>query len=123
VKRWERGIIASQRQNSPPSSDEQGEDGRPISQFHRLFGLRGAFVNTDFVRQGFGFGPARRSSTDHELTEIEEGIRVNNLEDDVDEHAVMLSIPEDAPDRERRIQEAIENERRLQRDLRAAGLL
>lgn len=39
------------------------------------------------------------------------------------EEEIMSVIPADHPDRERLIAEAIENERRLQQDLRAAGLL
>lgn len=39
------------------------------------------------------------------------------------EAEVLRSIPPDHPDRERIVREAIEGERRLQQDLRAAGLL
>lgn len=39
------------------------------------------------------------------------------------EQEVLLTIPASHPDRERLVSEAIANERRLQEDLRAAGLL
>lgn len=39
------------------------------------------------------------------------------------EEEIMAAIPADHPERERLVAEAIANERRLQHDLRAAGLL
>ena len=66
----------------------------------------------------------------HDADEENEGRRRDG--DDVDEEELplrivnedmMFEIPAGHPDRARLIAEAVANERRLQRDLRAAGLL
>jgi hypothetical protein len=71
--------------------------------------------NFDRVRSS-GRGRGRHSMDDEEFEDearAEESI----------EAEVLRSIPPDHPDRERIVREAIEGERRLQQDLRAAGLL
>jgi len=113
VKRWERGILASQQSNS--SSSQQGSTG--LSQFERSFGLRG-MTRGDFFRQGFGFGSRNNHTED---VEAQRG-NTNDIEDP-DEHDLMIPIPPDDPNRAHALAEALANERRLQQDLRAAGLL
>ncbi|KAI3612312.1 metal homeostatis protein bsd2 [Moniliophthora roreri] len=114
VKRWERNILASQNNNSNNQSS-----GTAFSQFERTFGL-GGISRGDFFRQGFGFGTSRRS-LDSDDVEARAGQR--NGEVDPREIELMLNISPGDPNRERIIQEALANERRLQEDLRAAGLL
>jgi len=109
VKRWERGILASHRENAQPTQQQD----RPASQFDRLFGLR-----ADMLRQGFGFGPRAESEADRTVTRAEEGHSTEVTENDL-----IIHISPDDPNRERLIREAVMNEQRLQNELRAAGLL
>jgi len=104
VKRWERGVLASQRENPgaapPPLS-------AGLFHFERGFGLRG-ISQSDLFRQGFGFGS--RTSEEQQRERAEEEAE--------------YVIPADAsPEQIQRLQEAIQNERRLHSELRAAGLL
>lgn len=103
VKRWERGIISSSSSTttSQPAADEET---RRQSLFERLGVFR---------------VPAR-SGTDG-LERVP-----SHVDDDVvgrDTALEMQSLAPTDPDRARRIREAIERERRLCEDLRAAGLL
>jgi len=108
VKRLERGILSSQRENRP---DETPRSSRIASQFESAFGLRG---RAELLRQGLGFGRARGRE------EPEEGDPVVDPENA--ERELMLPVDGD-PDSERRLQETLVNERQLHQDLRAAGLL
>ncbi|KAF5344135.1 hypothetical protein D9758_008822 [Tetrapyrgos nigripes] len=112
VKRWERGILASQQSNN--SSSQQGSTG--LSQFEQTFGLRGVAPG-DFFRQGFGFGSSR------DAHDVEAQTIVANDMHDPGEHQLAATLPHDDPNRARILAEALANERRLQNDLRAAGLL
>ncbi|KIK67992.1 hypothetical protein GYMLUDRAFT_155118 [Collybiopsis luxurians FD-317 M1] len=104
VKRWERNIVASQQQNSSDA---------PRSNFERVLGLQGLSTR-DFFRQGFGMSTHQQ--------DIEAQAEANTNEE-VDENDLMLNVSPDDPNRARLITEALVNERRLQNDLRAAGLL
>ncbi|KAF7355429.1 hypothetical protein MSAN_01459700 [Mycena sanguinolenta] len=107
VKRWERGVLASQREN-PGAPPPQQASGPFMSQFERGFGLRG-MTRGDLFRQGFGFGA--RQDVEQERTE-------GSPEE------TEFMIPADAdPERARQLQEAIRHERRLHAELRAAGLI
>lgn len=120
VKRWERGILVSQ-QNAQSATQTQQHD-QPISQFDRLFGLH-SISRGDLFRQGFGFGThdaTVAAEADHAAVRAEQGeISV----EDIDERELMIQFSPDDPNRARLIREALMNERRLQNDLRAAGLL
>jgi len=121
VKRWERGVFTSQQNNPNSAPGQQARDPAFVSQFERTFGLRG-ISRTDLFRQGFGFG--RRSQ---ENQESDEAVLAEEGQADVifepDERDLMIPIDPSNPDRERLIEEALRNERRLHNDLRAAGLL
>jgi hypothetical protein len=109
VKRWERGVLASQRENpgAPPPVQSSGAF---MTQFERGFGLRG-MTRSDLFRQGFGFG-SREDSHDERPEAAADATETDFM------------IPADAdPERARQMQEAIRNERRLHEELRAAGLL
>jgi len=110
VKRWERGVLASQREN--PGTPPPMQSSSPfMSQFERGFGLRG-MSRSSLLRQGFGFGPreeeAERPEASVDATETDFVIPADVLAD---------------PERARQLQEVIQNERRLHSELRAAGLL
>jgi len=108
VKRWERGVLASQRDN--PGAPPPVQSSSPfVTQFERRFGLRG-MSRSSLLRQGFGFGPREEEA---EMPEAS-----------VDAAETDFMIPADAdPEQARQLQEVIENERRLHAELRAAGLL
>ncbi|KAG7096802.1 hypothetical protein E1B28_004211 [Marasmius oreades] len=109
VKRWERNILASQASN-------EDQTNRSTSQFERVFGF-GALSRGDFFRQGFGFGTSTRRNQEEDIQARPE------THAEAHEIALALNIRSDDPDRERLIAQALANERRLQDDLRAAGLL
>jgi hypothetical protein len=106
VKRWERGIISSSS-NSSTSQQAVDEETRRQSLFERLGVFR---------------VPSRTGSSGADGLE-----RVpSHVGDDVigrDTASEMQALAPTDPDRARRIREAIERERRLCEDLRAAGLL
>ncbi|KAJ7638965.1 hypothetical protein FB45DRAFT_417383 [Roridomyces roridus] len=110
VKRWERGVLTSQRENTGAPTPEQAS-GPFMAHFERGFGLRG-MSRSGLLRRGFGFGP-REDETDRHDEAAEAG------ETD-------LMIPADVladPERARQYQEVLQNERRLHSELRAAGLI
>ncbi|KAJ6486400.1 hypothetical protein C8R47DRAFT_1128322 [Mycena vitilis] len=107
VKRWESGVLASQRENPGAAPPAPPSSGPFMTQFESRFGLRG-MTRTDLFRQGFGFGPR----------EDERG------EISADSEETEFIIPADvSPERAAQLQEAIRNERRLHAELRAAGLI
>ncbi|GLB33942.1 putative protein of unknown function (DUF2370) [Lyophyllum shimeji] len=122
VKRWERGILASQQDNSNPPA-ETPSPFTLLSRMEHNFGLRGT-SRVELLRQGFGLGRSRSTEEDAATRAAEEGT-ARPHEDD--EHAretdYMIPIDPNDPERSRRIQEALEQDRRLQNDLRSAGLL
>ncbi|KAJ7276525.1 hypothetical protein B0H12DRAFT_1041615 [Mycena haematopus] len=107
VKRWERGVLASQREN-PGAPPPQQASGPFMSQFERGFGLRD-ITRGQLFRAGFGLAPR------HDV-EQERG------EASPDETEFMIPADTD-PERVRQLQEAIQHERRLHAELRAAGLI
>ena len=79
-----------------------------------------------------GLGLVSVGNNGHVIYEYDEDLnRLNgehtnergSLDERLLEEEVLLIIPEDHPDRERLVAEVIAHERRLQEDLRAAGLL
>ncbi|KAH9482378.1 Metal homeostatis protein BSD2 [Psilocybe cubensis] len=117
VKRWERGILASRRENQPPAP-RNGPAIGIVSHLESSFGLRGV-SRSDFFRQGFGLGP-RRPDADETIRAAEEGDAPHSAE--AQETDPMLTLDPADPN-SRAVIEAYANEQRLQRDLREAGLL
>ncbi|KAF8974442.1 hypothetical protein BDZ97DRAFT_1751242 [Flammula alnicola] len=116
VKRWERGILAS-RDTTTTAPTPRPNSGFAIASH---LGLRG-FSRADFY-QGFGFGG--RHHEDEEVTRA--AVRVE--EGDANQHSQetdpMIPLDPNAdPQRTQEIIRVFTNERRLQRDLREAGLL
>jgi hypothetical protein len=117
VKRWERGILASQRDNSASAAPEpSAADGAFVSQFERTFGIRG-MSRSSLFRQGLGFGSRGSNSTPTIDEEALVGGGQEPGQGDREGDAMMT------PDRAQLIAQAIANERRLRHDLRAAGLI
>lgn len=108
VKRWERNIVASQQQNASTDAPRGTR-----SNIEQILGLHGVSTR-DFFRQGFGM---------HTRQEDIEAQAEANTNEEVNENDLMLNVSPDDPNRARLIAEALANERRLQRDLREAGLL
>ncbi|KAJ3927954.1 MAG: hypothetical protein NXY57DRAFT_1023381 [Lentinula lateritia] len=110
VKRWERNIVASQQ---PAPTDGPRASRSP---FEGIFGLH-SLPSRDFFRQGFGMNTRQE--------DIEAQAETDAHQDEIDEEELIqhLNISPDDPNRARLVAEALINERRLQNDLRAAGLL
>lgn len=104
--------------------------------FERTLGLR--LPTAQMFRTGLGFsqwgndnreGESRGVGGPYVFDEAQEDLEMaadNELMEaghGEEEDELLLDIPSDHPDRERLIAEAYANERRLQEDLRAAGLL
>ena len=119
VKRWERGIMASQRESPVSTIDAQGD---VASRMHDAFSLRGV-AWPGFFRRGFGLGGSTDGSNDTARTpsRAEEGLASH---DDARETDSML--PHSAADpesNERTVAELVARDRRLRADLRAAGFM
>lgn len=132
VKKYEASYIAANRPvdqagtSGGSSHITSTEDPTIVANFDRAFALRGFFnnrtpfasrfprINSTMIRQGLGL-PVDEASVPTE------GDQRNDQEAGMEDE---LMIPEGLdPDRLRRVIEAVESERRLQHDLRAAGLL
>ncbi|KAG5634312.1 hypothetical protein H0H81_002464 [Sphagnurus paluster] len=130
VKRWERGILASQRDSSQPPVSSS-----PLAFLSRIdsnFSLRGT-TRMDLFRQGFGFGGrGRTTSTEEPMTAAvraaEEGHALphqtlNEEQLTALETDYMIPIDPSDPNRSRLLLAAMQHDQRMQRDLRSAGLL
>ena len=125
VKRWERGILASQQDHSNVPANTQLSRGAFLSRLEHTFSLRGT-SRADLFRRGFGFGPRRNPNSEEQqsvlLARAEEG-DVREGDREALETDLMIPVDPNDPQRSRQIAEALANERRLQADLRSAGLL
>ncbi|TFK75780.1 hypothetical protein BDN72DRAFT_350069 [Pluteus cervinus] len=124
VKRWERGILASRRETNTAAAQEgTPPDLTMVNPFERMFGLRG-MSRGDLFRVGFGF-PGRQRQREREQQQEAEDRDLADLEagnaQDASETDAMLAESQDP--RSRMLAQVLAHERRLQRDLREAGLL
>jgi len=114
VKRWEQGLIASRREQDTPAPQTSASI---VSRLESSVGLRG-MSRIELLRQGFGFRSAARTS--------EEGspaIAQRAEEGDAQEMEPMMPPSSGNSDRDRRRAQVLENDLRLQRDLRSSGLI
>lgn len=132
MKRWERGILASSPTPSLPA---------PASSFS---GHARLFSRVNLLRRGLGFpvpdfpgaasrssqSAARLSSSERRLFADDELFSVTEREDgELEETSAgpratyVIPIDETDPERTHRLARAYADDARLQRDLRAAGLL
>ncbi|KAJ3517985.1 hypothetical protein NLJ89_g152 [Agrocybe chaxingu] len=118
VKRWERGILASQRDSSTPTPAPRPNP-NIFSQIESTFGLHGspARISSDKVRVG-----PRHNADDEVLRAHALAERGESRQDAAEIEPMIPGDPND-PERARLIAAVIANEQRLQRDLREAGLL
>ncbi|KAH9936934.1 hypothetical protein B0H21DRAFT_698826 [Amylocystis lapponica] len=119
VKRWERGILTSQRE-APPSPDER-HNSAVIYSLERLFGMQG-LRDGSLIRTGLGLrGSAPREQNEemqvHVLGEAEEDEPVSPRGE------YILPLHPDDPERNARIAQAYAVQARLHQDLRSAGLI
>ncbi|KAH8118366.1 hypothetical protein DFH11DRAFT_1686547 [Phellopilus nigrolimitatus] len=148
IKRWERSILASHEEHPdrpPPiplptaTASGHARQSSFAQHFERTLGLRLPSMRMFQVGLGLGSGSHDVGANERFLYEYDADfnrippagaadLERGSLDEERDavndaEEEILLSIPADHPERERLIAEAIENERRLQQDLRAAGLL
>jgi len=146
IKRWEKSILASHQENPDrpppmPVTTPTNGSGRGHARqssfalhFERTLGLR--LPTAQMFRVGLGLSHWGNGSTDGEprgggpyvFDEAQEDLEMAVERESMEaghgeEDELLLDIPPDHPDRARLIAEAYANERRLQEDLRAAGLL
>jgi len=113
VKRWEQSILASQRDHSR-TSPEPSSTLTALSRVEQAFALRGV-SRIDLLRQGFGLDNSSRLA--------EEGSLVRGDGEHVRESDLMIPMDPSNPERSQRLAQVLEHDRRLQMDLRNAGLL
>jgi hypothetical protein len=115
----------SQQEQSNPQADAQSSNGALFSRLEHTFGLRGT-AQLDLFRNGFGFGPHENNNLEDQqaarLARAEEG-NVHEGDRDALETDRMIPVDPIDPQRSQRMMEALVNDRRLQADLRSAGLL
>ncbi|KAF4602099.1 hypothetical protein EYR40_005301 [Pleurotus pulmonarius] len=142
VKRWERGILNSQQQNTITTPAEPTTFRFPLfPQVERNFGLSG-FERMDLLRRGLGLGSRQQPNDIDEESEVlaasqtrrtDEGSNDpprnprhgedGGRDDDGDDATELdMMIPLDT-NRVITVREAIDRDRRLQTDLREAGLI
>jgi len=124
VKRWERGILASQRESNTSTAAAQSSTPRNlavVSRIEQIFGLRGGSPG-DLLRQGFGFGRHRNGEEDGDTRaaiRAEEG----QAREVQETHPVIIPLEPNDPERARAMLEVLSREQQLQSELRSAGLL
>jgi hypothetical protein len=115
----------SQQEQSNPQADTQSSNGAFLSRLEHTFGLRGT-SRIDLFRNGFGLGSHGNNNSEDQqaarLARAEEG-DVHEGDRDALETDRMIPGYSIDPERSQRIMEALANDRRLQADLRSAGLL
>lgn len=120
VKRWERGILASQR-GAPSSAVDPQRDAPIASQLHPAFGL-GGVTWPGLFRQGLRGSTHRSNEPARTPSRAEEGLVAH---DDPRETDSMLphSTPAGPENNEGIMAELITRDRRLRADLHAAGFM
>lgn len=117
VKRWERSILS----NATPAPAPTADSAAPSSSIFRAFG----FHNSSLLRQGLIYpGSATRTTTlfdGDEEAEADQGTEL--LPGGELRGEYIIPVDETDPERTARFARAFADEARLQRDLRAAGLL
>ncbi|CDO76262.1 hypothetical protein BN946_scf184470.g20 [Trametes cinnabarina] len=115
VKRWERGILASQGETAAPATpEEHARSAAIIHSIERAFGLQG-LANGSLLRTGLGF-PGADQREAHGAASDEE-------DDGPPRNSYVLPLDPSDPERNERIARAYADEARLHQDLRSAGLL
>lgn len=115
MKRWERGILSSQRDAPAPVASADNTVGAPlVVSLERIFGLQG-LADGSLVRAGLGFpaAPPREGEAD-------EPAPPQPFEPS---GQYILPLDPDNPERNGRIAQAFATEARLHQDLRSAGLI
>jgi len=127
VKRWERNILASQRETTVSARDAAGSSqSHPFSaQLHRMVGLPIRDVGS-LLRTGLGF--SRRSHEDP--GDVAEGGRAVPLSpitpstaDETSRRELFIEMYAHDPERQRQIIQAFRDDDQLISDMRAAGML
>ncbi|KAF9008944.1 hypothetical protein BDQ17DRAFT_1349254 [Cyathus striatus] len=121
VKRWERSVLASQQSSSGTAPSVQPTRSF-TSRVEQLFALRGV-SRSDFFRQGFGLGRRNEANEDEDVRQIVRAEEGEASPVDARETDFMISPDTNDPERAHAVQRVLQNERRLQDDLRSAGLL
>lgn len=125
VKRWERSILSTQQGDHPVASASPADEARNSAIVQRVESVFWLRSSTTPRSSGFGFPGTRGHRSRFIHADLEE-----SLEEDAEEHPSseregQYIVPIDPNDEEQtgRLVRALADEARLQRDLRAAGLL
>ncbi|KAF5363649.1 hypothetical protein D9756_000493 [Leucocoprinus leucothites] len=120
VKRWERGILASQRESTAAAQPSAPRNLAVVSRIEQVLGLQGV-SRGDLFRQGFGFG-RNRNQDDEEVAVVRAEQGEGRIVGATTQHP-LLPLDPDNPEGNRILLQAIENEHRLRTELRNAGLV
>lgn len=131
VKRWERNILASQRETTVSARDTAANQSGPLStQLHRMVGSPIRDVGS-LLRTGLGFSRRPHEDPDSERHgDVTEGGRAVPLTPmtpstatETSRRELILEMYAHDPDRQRQIIQAFRDDDQLISDMRAAGML
>ena len=123
VKRWERGILSSQRDSSSDRHVNGPANGTLMHSLERALGINGLADGT-LIRAGFGFDRSRDADLEREIA-IELGAAVEpearrGAAQERNEYQIPLT---DDPEQNARVAQAMAEQARLHHNLRQAGLI
>lgn len=128
VKRWERNILASQREPTVAARDAAGQSHPFSSRLHRFVGVPIHDVGT-LLRMGLGFRP-RDDVEGSELDDVTEDGRAVPLTpitpstaEETSRRELIIAMYAHDPERQRQIIQAFRDDDQLMADMRAAGML
>jgi Protein of unknown function (DUF2370) len=132
VKRWERNILASQREPTIAARDAAGRS-HPFTRLHRFVGVPIHDVGT-LLRTGLGF--SGRSRDDVEGSELDVDVDVTedgravpltpitpSTADETTRREMIIAMYAHDPERQRQIIQGFRDDDQLMADMRAAGML
>ena len=130
VKRWERNILASQRETTVSARDAAGSSqSNPFSvQLHRMVGLPMRDMGS-LLRSGLGFSRRSHDDSEHQHEDFAEGGAVPltpitpSTAEETSRRELIIGMWEHDPERQRQIIQAFREDDQLMENMRAAGML
>lgn len=122
VKRWERGILAAQREDPSAGRPSGPANGALIHSLERVFGLQG-LADGSLIRTGLGLSRNVDRDGDAEALLREMAGPAEPERPPSPRGEYILPLDPDDPERNARVAQALAVQARLDQDLRSAGLI